>query len=589
MAQKTFSLMMIIILFTTLLAGCGSEQSTTPVQKQPFYIQTTPIYNAQNMWYITKSAKVQGASEIVLTSMVSGKVKTIATSIGSLISNGKLLVQLQDTTSPFDKAVQDAQIAYQKAQLWAQTTKDDIAQQLKKIQYDVNNVNETLTGSSSQIQLAKLEKDLEKAEFDYQAKVKSDGQTNENLITSARNIQSDLAILLQDTVTETDKLLGITDLYTNGDYKDLRIYLWARDEMIKSDVTNSFYTISSLQNQLDTMHSADITSDNVTTYLKAYQSIVTSLSDHFVLMKKLFVNSIDDARYKAQLTLSLNTFTALQTKNSTLNASITSQLNSIRSYFASYGDQQQSLAKQIDSLRDQIAVAKRGLEDAAFNTNLWADRSKIGFDSQIKNADLTTQSAYLQLQQANFNQSKFSIISPLQGFVADVLVDLGQDVAPGTPLLKIVSTQQQIELTLTPQEVKTVNLWQKVIIESDLWAWEWTIAQISQVADKSGSFKIVIVVGQSTIPTGLFVTVKIPVQKGTVLLPLSSLFIVDTNSAVGYFRDGQQIINKTITIWSIFGDQIEITDKIPTNYDLITTDITNYDETTMNIVNTQNK
>lgn len=61
-------------------------------------------------------------------------------------------------------------------------------------------------------------------------------------------------------------------------------------------------------------------------------------------MKKLFVESIDDARYKTQMMLVQNTFSTLQSKNSGLNASITSQLNSIRSYFISYEDQQSSLA-----------------------------------------------------------------------------------------------------------------------------------------------------------------------------------------------------------------------------------------------------
>jgi multidrug resistance efflux pump len=146
--------------------------------------------------------------------------------------------------------------------------------------------------------------------------------------------------------------------------------LGAKDLALKDKVTTSFYTISSLQKQLSSMNSADITDQNVTTYLKTYQSIVTSLNDHFVLMKKLFIESIEDARYKAQMTLSQNTFTALQTKNSSINASITSQLNSIRSYFSSYEDQQQSLQKQIESLRTQIDLAKKSLTDAQFNANI---------------------------------------------------------------------------------------------------------------------------------------------------------------------------------------------------------------------------
>jgi copper chaperone CopZ len=117
------------------------------------------------------------------------------------------LVQLQDNSAPSGKAIQDAQIALERAKVTEESTIDDIERQKKKIEYDLNNVDGALTGSSTQIQLAKLETDLAKAEFDYQAKIKADGQTNENLITSVRNIQSDLEIILTDTANETDKLL----------------------------------------------------------------------------------------------------------------------------------------------------------------------------------------------------------------------------------------------------------------------------------------------------------------------------------------------------------------------------------------------
>jgi len=576
--------MVISTILLSLLSGCGSDETVVEQLKQPFQIQTLNLYNSENLWYITKSSKVQWASEIVISSMVSGKIKDIVYGLGKKVSAWTLLVQLQDSTAPVGKAIKDAQLALERAQLTEANTTDDIERQKKKILYDLNNVDGNVTWSNTQIQLAKLEQDLEKAEFDYQAKLKSDGQTNENLITSARNIQSDLEIILTDTANETDKLLGITDIYTNGEYKDLRVYLWAKDITIKDKITKSFYTISSLQQQLDVMNSADINDQNVTTYLKTYQSIVTWLSDHFVLIKKLFIESIEDARYTTQMMLVQTTFSTLQAKNSWLNTSITSQLNSIRSYFVSYEDQQASLARQIESLRSQIALTKRSLDDAQFNATLGAERSEIWFDGQIKNASLSRESAALQLTQANFNQSKFSITSPLQWFVADVLVDFWQEVSPGTPLIKIISTQQQIETTLTSEEIKNITLWQKVIVTSEVGEWKWIIAQIAQTADKSWSFKIIIVLDDSTIPTWLFVTVKIPVQQWTLLLPLNALSIVDTNTAVAYFWDWTKVIPTSLTIRSIFGDQVEITDQIPTNYELITTDLSNYDERSMEIV-----
>ena len=586
--KKPIVFTIVASLILSLLSGCGSEDVIVEQIKQPFQIQTMNIYNSENLGYITKSAKLQWASEIVMSSMVSGRIKNIWYILGQKVALGSNLIQLQNIASLPGVEVQSAQLWLERARITEQSTASDIALQKEKLQYDLNNVDKNLTWSNTQIQLAKLEQDLEKAEFDYQAKLKSDDQTNENLITSARNIQSDLEIILTDTANETDKLLWITDIYRDWEYKELRVFLGAKDAMIKDKVTTSFYSIDRLQNTLDDMNTADITDENVTEYLKTYQSIVNWLSDHFVLMKKLFIESIEDARYKTQMLLIQTTFTTLQAKNSGLNASITSQLNSIRSYFASYQDQQASLARQIESLRSQIALTKKSLSDAQFNTTLWAERSEVWFDSQLKNATISSESALLQLAQANFNQSKFSITSPLQWFVADIFVDIGQEVTPGTPLVKLVSNQQQIELSLTSDEIKNVSIWQKVIVEWEIGEWKWVVAQIAQTADKSGSFKTIIVLNESTIPTWLFVTVKIPVQQWTLLLPLNALSIVDTNTAVGYFWDGMKINPTTLIINSIFWDQVEILDQLPTNYELITNDLSNYDDRVMEIVH-QNK
>ena len=560
MNHKKISVVLLLVVFLSFsLSGCGQGVPEAPKPKQIIEIRTQSIHNADNTGYISKSAKVQWSSEITITSQVAGRVQSLPRRIGDRVSQGTLVTQLQDINNT-SNSLANAKIALERARLAEQTTRADITKQQQKIDYDLNNSNALLTGSSTQIQLAKLQKDLEKAEFDYQSKIKADNQTNENLITTARNIQSDLQIILTDTVTETDKLLGITDLYINDtNYKDMRIYIAAKNITTKESATTNFWTIKALEQTLQWLKSKDITADNVNDYLKNYQSIVVNLSDHFVIMKQVFVDSIEDSRYKTQMTASQTLFSTLQSKASALNASI--------------------------SLRAQIELTKKSLDDATFNTTLWAERNEIGFDSQIKNTQFSTQSAELWLQQAQFALSKFSIVTPIDGSVADVLVDVGQEVAPGTPLLKIISPQQQIETTLTIEEVKNSSLWQSVVIESDIWSAAGTIVSLATTADKSWSFKVIISLKDSTLPTGIFVQIKIPIQQGTVVLPINALTIVDTNSAMANFRDtkNKTIVAKKVTIHAIFGDQVEITDNLPMNYELIITDLSNYDERIMEI------
>lgn len=568
-----------------LLSGCAKP--VEPIkEKQTLEIVTQEIHNADNIGYISKSAKVQWSSEIVITSQVAWRVQSLPRRIGDRVSQDSLVVQLQDTNNT-SNALANAQLAFERAKFAQEIARDDIAQQQKKLNYDLNNTDKSFTGSNTQIQLAKLQNDLEKAEFDYQARLKADDQTNENLITSARNIQSDLQIILTDTVTETDKLFGITDLYLNDiNYKDMRTYLSAKNGETKNLAIESFWVINNLSQTLQSLKSRDIVAENVNDYLKQYQAIIVGLNDHFVIMKQVFIDSIEDARYKVQMTASQTLFSALQSKASALNSSITAQLNSIRSYFASYKDNQESLARQIDSLRAQIELTKKSLDDAAFNTSIWAERTEIWFNNQLKNNDFNAESAELWLQQARFSQSKFSISTPIDGSVADVLVDVGQDISPGAPLIKIISPQQQIEIYLTIDEVKNINIWQKVNIQSEIWTANGVVTNIAQVADKTWSFKVIIWLSQSTVPTGLSVQLKIPVQQWTVVLPINTLLIVDSNTAIVNFWDTKllTIVPKTVSIASIFGDQVEIIDAINMNYELILTDLTNYDPTTMQIV-----
>lgn len=175
-------------------------------------------------------------------------------------------------------------------------------------------------------------------------------------------------------------------------------------------------------------------------------------------MREIFINSIDDVRYQAQIDGFSNLFVGLQNRTSGLNASVTAQINASRTYFATYQNSQESLAQQIDSLRSQIELAKRQLRDAEFNTMIGVERSNVGFDSQVMNAELSSRGAQLQLEQARFMQSKLRVVSPISALVADILVDIGQDVVPGTPVMRLVSSDQQIHVMLTVDEKKNIIL-----------------------------------------------------------------------------------------------------------------------------------
>lgn len=442
-----------------LLSGCGS-QDEIPQESGliPFEIQTQGLYSTQSVAVVSKQATVEGASDIMITTQTAGRVSSLPTKIGSRVAPGNLLVQLSDTNN-ISNSVQNAQIALERAQLTEANTLSDIEIQRRKLEFDSRNVDASLSGSSSQLQLQKLESDLAKAELDFANKLTADDQQTINFINNVKNIHADLMIILAETLNETDKLLGITDVYENDlSFINLRPFLGAKKPELRNDAVDSFRDLKELERQLGLMERSDINPETINQFLDTYQDITLQMADHFVIMRQIFINSIDDVRYQGQINGFSNLFVGLQNRTSGLNASVTAQINASRTYFATYQNSQESLAQQIDSLRSQIELAKRQLRDAEFNTMIGVERSNVGFDTQITNAQLSSRGAQLQLEQTRFMQSKLRVVSPISALVADVLVDIGQDVGPGTPVMRLVSSDQQIHVMLTVDEKKNIIL-----------------------------------------------------------------------------------------------------------------------------------
>ena len=581
-----------LILMLIVVSGCGSED-TVQEAKKVLEIQTLDIHTEDTTAYITKNEKVQWSSEIVLTSQVNGRVKSLVKNIGDTVVPTSLLVQLQDTSLTAYSNVKDAQLALQRAQLAEQTAKADIELQKKQLQYNLNNLDGSVSWSNTQLQLAQLENQLIQAELDYGNTQTTLGQNAKQFVTNLKTIKNDLTTLLSDVYTETDKIFGLTDLYdddytTFNAYNNMRVYIeWVNKDLYKK-LEGSFFTIEQTFNTIKEIDSNDITEDTAVEYSSQLQTLFSDLNYHFSILQEVFtyLGTIEDYSIRQQVLAAKGVITPLQWKFSSFQASSLWQLNSMETYFLSYNDNQTILLKKIDTLRSQIALTKKQLDDAVFTTTLWSERSEIGFDSQLKNSNLTSQSARLGVEKATNYQSKFSVTSPIEWSLVDVMVDIGQDVAAGTPLVKIISQQQQIETSLTIDQLKFVKVGQKVDIISSVWSAEWTVLTIADAADTNGLwFKVIVWLTNSTIPTGLSVEIKIPVQEWNLLLPLNALNIVDTNTAIAYFWDNanKTIVKQIVTIQAILWQYVEITDMIPMEYSLIVSDISNFNKDLMNI------
>jgi len=627
--RKWIWMLMLIMICISMLSWCGKEEVTQEVIKKPYYLTVEPLTKSDRAGTITKNAKVLGTSEITITSLVAGRVNTLPVKLGSMVGNGQTLAQITDTNgtirfgveksqlavdsaqnsyvvqkATLEKQIKDSQLALERAQVWLTSTLDDATQQRDKIEFDLANVNANVAWSNTQLQLEKLQKDLIKAQLDYQTKLDADSQNITNFTITAGNIFTDVNNLVTDIITESDKVLWVSNEFRNFN-DNYEVYLGGKDLGSLFRAKDVLVALRGLQNDLDELGTTPITQDNIVQYLNSYRRILDTVNLLVSSMKDLLIATPPSLQLpQSGIDWLIALFNGLASKSSAITSSITAQVNGITTFVVTYQQGQQSIAQQINILKDQIGIAQKWLEDAQFTTQLGADRSTIALDAGIQNAQLTVdgatiatnfvqntkdlnlqsiqnqlESAKIALRELDFNQNKYRVSAPIAGIISDVLVDVWQDVNPGTPIATIVSNSQQLEVNMTRSELEYITVWQTVVVSNEFQTGNAVIETIARVADKDGTFKLVIALRDDIFSVGSFVDVEIPLYEGNIMIPINAVNIVDANRGQIYLWDGSKIINQSVTLGQIFGIMVAITDPIQPWMMLITSDIENYDET----------
>ena len=130
-------------------------------------------------------------------------------------------------------------------------------------------------------------------------------------------------------------------------------------------------------------------------------------------------------------------------------------------------------AEELAHARTQLATAEATLasaqaavsgarENVARNQAL-VDNSGIRNNPQVA-------AAAAQLRQAWINKQRTQVISPIDGFVAKRTVQLGQRIAPGTPLMAVIPLQGVwVDANFKETQLKKLRLGQRVELTSELY------------------------------------------------------------------------------------------------------------------------
>ncbi len=597
MKRKNILIFVWIIISAIILGKLFTQNSETSwdVAKKDFLITVLPLGTQWWQTSITKNGTVEWSSDIILSSLTAWRVQSISTDIGKDVGKWSLLVQLVDNQWTATFRTESAKLSINSAQNTYEVQKKNLEKQINDllIAQERANLNYTNTAwwttNNTILQLSGLQKSLEKNRLDYDNKVKADEITITNNIATAKNIYTDTTNLLLDVIDQWDKILGVTPANKNPIEED--IYIWGMSIETRNKAELQLKNLFTQRDNLAKIGN-NITWDSIQSYLEKYRAVLSDINEFTISMREVLVNSIEDIRYLPRTKIDAYTaaFSALQSKASGINSSITAQINSLSSFLSTYKDQQESLRKQIEIAENNILVQQTQLQEQAKNSslNLQSTSGNLWFAVDTKELNLDTirnslAQAQLALREAEFNLSKLAIKAPIDWVVAEVLVDVWQEVSMGTPVIKLVSQWTEVNIDLSDKELEWIMVWDSVQLQQDQTQWTWVVVSIGKVADKNGNYPVKIVIEDWDFAVGSFIDVVLTASRWNKVIPLNAITIVDNGIWQIVVWDGNTISTKLVTLGMIFGNYAEITDTFDSTYQLVISDVKNYDPTKMTI------
>lgn len=600
MKKKRIIMWLVIVLIIGVIVQFNKKtpQATTEKEKQDFIIQTFDIWGDENNATVTKNGKIEGISNITLTAQTAWRVSAIINKIGTAVSKWSRIIQLEDTQWSTTFRAESSAVAVQSAENNLEIQRKNLEKQVSDLQLAreraILNFTNTVSWerNNTLLQIEWLQKNLEKAKLDYNIKVNVDDITLQNNITSAKNVYNDTLNLLLDVLEQSDKLLGVSEANRRL-ASDYDIYLWWRNLAIREKAEWELRQLFAKREQLQVLWNSWITLDTINNYLDQYKSIALAINDFTVTMKDVFINSLVDARYLPEATLNwfIASFGVLQSKASGITTSITAQTNSLKLFVDSYKPNQESLKKQIEILENDIVVRQKQLEEAAKNSEINLKVSEWNYDFAATTKDLNIEtienalrSAQIALSEAQFNLAKLRVEAPIDWIISDILVDVWQEVAPGTPLVTFVSEWKGIKLFLSEKEVQGIQVWKEVIITNENYSWTWVVVSVWVVGDKNGNFPVEIYIESWEFVIWSYTDVSIPANRWSFMLPINAVSIIDNNIWQIVLWDWTSLSTQRVRLWIVLWQSIEVKDSIDQKYKVVISDIKNYDKEKMTIV-----
>lgn len=571
MKKKIISLM-IIGLFVLMLAWCGNGNEE---KKQDFFVDIIYFGSDSQQVYITKPGKVSGKQDIVVSSQVAGRVKSIEKKDWTLVSGDQLVVDISDTVANYGLQLQRAKNAVSRASLQKEQTKVSLDKSLTDVEIALDVAQNNLAVSK-----ISTEQSLKKAELDF-----SSATAQSQNIYLQFDLEKDNALNVIDTIlNQMDTYLWVTEEYENIN-RYYEPYLWWNDVDTKVKAKEYVLDLYDLREDISKLDSntndAKVVISGVVLIERGYNKANQLLDT----MKTVITNSIVTTVlpqamldwYRARVDWLL---WSLQWAKTAVSA-YSRQVNSLLT--------QGTWSDFIEITKSQAQIgydmARLNSHNTIFSTEVGVKSAETNYETLQKNKNIqlwmannAVSEANLAYQDALSRFNNLSVESPIDGVIWNVMVKVWQEVAPGTPLFTVSSNDQQsIEVYVNADERSYISQKQFAKIIYDWQEITWTILSVSSVADRNTLYKVSVGFEAEVSLLGDVASVKLPISLPYSVLPLNVVTPISQNKGFVWLYDGTGLQRQDVVLGRVWESYIEVLSGLSNEMSIVMTDVSYFD------------
>lgn len=629
----------VIALFLFFKNGSNSwsDGTWTGATKKDFFIEIKKLSEFWNTSFLEKNWKITSTEEIKLASQAVWRISFINVKEGDTVKKWQIIMSLQDNIANYGINLERSRNGLQRSQLSYDSTKLQLDEQIrqqeislerlknnlatlrKNSQIDIDQIKDdvaesdyTNLDSASALQLQKLDTSIAKAEFDYQNVLSSNQETVESFKLNLKNAYDSLDTYAQDIIDFGDKIFAITWKYDDELSLKYESYLGWKDKAQRDQTRQALINLIEYKKTVfDSINLGTLDEESIKILLPkilAWYELCKKYLDSFEDTLVLSIPSIGTLS-EAEIAAYAWTINAYQSQLQAQNSAYSTFNNSAGTFLRTYKNNEASGKKQLDLLKQEREILLKSLNTSGNKTENILEKTETSLSDnitslelQIKSAEsalnnnresreislLTLQNAIKESQityeAALKEYSKLTIVAPIDGVIWDILIDKWQDVSNGTPLVSILwNKKSEVEIAFKNDELSFVNVGDKVNFELNGKNMTGSIYSISSIADTNLNYKANIIFDTQFDVIWWIIKVKIPFKSNYSLLPVNVITVNWDNSGFLYIYENSKLVQKTINLWNLYGEVIELKwfkdkDMIWKDVNIVLSDVSNYDD-----------